>query len=705
MQHVTLFQRFSLPKGRFDCLAAGILLAFLCAWHGRVTAHLSSDAVLTLVMLLALCIAYGSLFVRLIAPVARGPAGLPFQVLTGYFVFNSLLFILALCSPWGMARNLVLLSAVAIVGLLVLRKRALPAAEHLPAEHFAGCVAIAIACLGATIWCGDAQMPLQAQDGMTIFKVWPDVYIHAREISVFAQAHGIASIHDIKLAGGRAPIYHFASYMSPAAVSLLSGATAMQVYASLQLPLGIVLTGLAAYCLMGKLFGWGPGLAATVAIVLVPDAFQQGFQNRYLSYNFMAQVNLGMLYGIACVALAWMFMLDGCRRGKFGPVLLAYGFLLTCLFYKAQLFVANSYVLMMFPFVFFRPVPRTWRIVLGVSATLFFCLVVSLAQSNPRVPLMRLDGSGISRYVLQLLHDYEPGWMLPELKRIFVSEKHGLALQAVYAAGMLLLSTFGFWLAGLAVALVKTRRTASASVWWFPVIVTGNYMLMAMGLAFDTRSVGSPDELINRPLVWAYFVMASWTAATGYRILAGELWPRGKGAAGAALILVLAIGAALHSAPNLQTFPGHPENATFAASGSVPDCFIRAAGYVRAHGAPGDIIQDDAADPQFMFAALSERQLYVGKSTFGSVSATQQVRLAELAPLAHMRDADQVRQFFASRGIAWFLQQPGTVLAWPESVLAQPSFACGGFYLFHFPRPASTHASRLPDARMFFSKG
>jgi hypothetical protein len=697
---VKQLQKFLPPQVRIDCLAAGIMLLFLLGWHWRVNGYLSMSGGLALMLLLALCIAYGSVFVRLIAPVYHGLAGLPFQVLTGYFVFNSLLFILALCSPLGMALNLLVLAAAAGAGLLLLRKRALPRADATSAEHLAGCLAIALACVGATIWCGDAQTPLQSENGNTIFKVWPDVFIHAREISVFAQSHGAGSIQDIKLAGGRAPIYHFASYLSPAAISALSGASAMQVYASLQLPLGIVLTGLAAYCLMGKLFGWGPGLAATVAIVLFPDAFQQGFQNRYLSYNFMAQVNLGMLYGIACAALAWMFMIDGCRRGKFGPVLLAYAFLIVCLFYKAHLFVANSYVLMMFPFLFFTSLPRRWRVGLGALATLVFCLAVSFSQSNPRVPLMRLDGSGIGPYVLLLLHDHNPGWAAQEMSRIFVREKHSMAIQAMYAATLLLLSTFGYWLAGLAVTLVKTWRTLPAMVWWFPIIITGNYMLMAMGLSFDTHGVGSPDELLNRPLVWAYFVMASWTAAVAYRLLAGTEWPQGRTRACGVLVLVLSLAAAMFCAPNLQTFPRHPANATFAASGSVPDCFVQAAGYVRLYGDTADVVQDSAADPQFILAALSERQLYVGKGSFNGRSATQQLRLAELAGVVQLRDAEQVRQFFASRGIAWYFQQPGTVLNWPQNLLEQAVFSCGGLRLFHFPRPASKLVADVQAAHL-----
>lgn len=689
MHPLPLTQRLSLPAVRIDILSAGIVLIFLWGWHWRVAGYLSPGAGASLVGFLALCMAYGRVFICVIAPIFRGGPGFPFQILSGYFVFNTLLFITALCSPFGMAVNLVMLTFVALLGLFAVRKREIPLDTTL-ADQWAACVAIFISCVGATICCNDIQVPT-IQDGNIIYKVWSDVFIHVREISVFAQAHGIGSIQDIKLAGGRAPIYHFASYLSPAAVSVTSGATAMEVYASLQLPFGIFLTGLAAFCLMGRLFGWGPGIAAAVAVVLIPDAFQQGFQIRYLSYKFMAQVNLGMLYGIAAAAMAWMFMIDGCRRGIVRLVFLAYVFLVVCLFYKAHLFVANSYVMMMYPLVFFVPLPRWWRVGLGIAATIIFCLVVSWSQSIPRVPTLRLDGSGIGRYLVLLLAKSEPGLIHQEFSRVFLQEKHGLAVQALYAAAMLLLSTFGLWLAGLAIALGKTWRKMPLILWSFPIIVVGNYLVTSIGLAGDAHGVGSPDELLNRPLVWAYFIVAAWTAAVGYRAFAGVGLARGGRAAGAMLALLLAVGAAMYSAPNLQTYPQY-QVPTFA-TGAVPGCLVNAANYLRLHSAATDIVQDAASDPRFRLAALAERQLYVGEEPFGGLSATQDERLAEIERLKRMTNAEQILQFFATRRIGWFLQRPDIPMAWSQSSLPQPSFSCGGYKLFHFVRDTPARAS------------
>lgn len=680
MQHFLAHRKIS-TSARIDFLSIGVLLVFLWGWHWRVNGYLSPAAGASLAFFLVICLAYGSIFMRLVAPLFTTSQYLPFQVLSGYLVFNSLLFVTALSSPAGMVANLAILSAVAAACLVLMRKCPAPTVEVTVSDRLAGCLVLAISCIGATICCSDVQVPLY-ENGNVIYRVWDDVYIHAREISVFAQAHGIGSIHDIKMAGGRAPIYHFGSYLSPAAISVLSGATAMNVYASFQLPLGILLTGIAAFCLFGKFFGSGPGIAAAVAVVLIPDAFQQGFGIRYLSYNFMAQVNLGMLYGIACAALAWMFMIDGCRRNKFGLIILSYGFLLLCLFYKVHIFVANSYALMMFPVVFFTKIRPSWRAGIGILATLIFCVAISVAQNNPRVPIMRLDGSGIGHYIVTLFRAADPGWIRTTFSRLLVTEKHNIALQSIYGATFLLLSTLGYWVICMLLVLVKTKRTIAPIVWWFPVIATGNYLIMTMGLALDTRYIGSPDELLNRPLVWVYFVVAAWTAAAGYRVLIGAALPNRKQTPYAFLTLLLATGAAVYSAPNLQTYAQY--GAPTFKSGAVPVCLVNAATYVRLHSAPHDVVLEAAADRRFKFTALSERQLYVGEEVFGGWSVQQEQRKTDAAALLKSTDAAEILEFFAARHIDWFVQRPDKLLAWPNAGLPQPEYSCGGFKVFRF---------------------
>jgi hypothetical protein len=663
------------------------LFLFLCAWHWRVVGELSLPACAALALLLALYLLYGHLFVTASARLFQNTVGFPYQLLCGYFMFNTALFVLALCSPFGMSSNVALLGGCGVAASFALRKQVRPVADAPAGEDWAPWLVLMIAAAGATIWSGDIQSPLQVQGDKTIFKVWPDVYIHVREISVFAQAHGLQTIHDIKLAGGPAPLYHFASYLSAAATSALGGASAMQVYASFQLPFGVLLTGLAAYCLVGKLLGRWPGVAAAAAVVLLPDGFHQGFANRYLSYYFMSQVNLGMLYGIACAALAWLFVLDGCRRGKLQTVLLGYVFLAICLFYKAHIFVANSYLLMMFPILFFVQLQRRWRVVAGIAATALFVGVVAYSQTNPRVPVLRLDGSGIGNYLSMLLHDYEPGVLKSFFTRIFLEESHGKPVQLVYAVAMLSLSTFGLWTLVLPAAVAGARKRVALPLLCFPLLVVANYLVMTIGLAEDARGVGTPDELLNRPLVWAHFVVAALGAGLLYHNWAGRVLPKNplRNRLLAAALLAVALCGTQYWARDLQTFPGHEDMGDFRVSNAVPTCVVNAAAFIRTHGKPTDIVQDSYGDQQFVLTALSERQLYVGAIGFGGTRREQEERRDDILRFMRLRDTAQLQQFTASRGIVWFLAYPGPVLGWPAEISEKPAYACGGYRLYRFP--------------------
>src|SRR5450830_79683 len=352
-----------LRKRTIKSLVVVMMVTFLSLWHVRTTGHLSSTAFASFVLFVFVCLAYGHAFLVATADLVKNRASLSFQFLCGFFLFNTLLFVLSLVSPFGMLTNISILSLGALV-LAALGVRRQPNVDDFH-EELPGLLCVLVSGAAATLWCSDSQAPLLIQGQTAIYQTWQDTFIHAREISAFAQAHGIGSIQDIKLSGAPAPLYHFASYLSAAAVSVLASVPAIDVYSSFQLPLGIFLTGLAAFSLAASIWGGWPAIAAAVAVVVVPDAYQQGFANRYLSYNFLAQINLGMLYGIACAAIAWIFILEGNRRGRVASILIGYFFLAVCLFYKAHIFVANAFLILIYPCLFFPGLRQRWRLILG----------------------------------------------------------------------------------------------------------------------------------------------------------------------------------------------------------------------------------------------------------------------------------------------------------------------------------------------------
>lgn len=684
----TLSLSRSRPQGRGTQLAAVVMMVgFLSLWHLRVSGHLSWSALAALLLFVLVCLAYGQAFLTATASVSRNRAGLPFQFLSGFFVFNTLLFLVSLLSPLGMLFNVSLLALGALV-LMILDARRQPVFDE-TGEALPGLLCILVAGLAATLWCSDAQAPLPIQGQAAVYQTWQDSFFHVRQISAFAQAHGIGTVQNIKMSGAPAQIYHFASYLSTAAVSVLTGAPAIDVYASFQLPFGIFLVGLAAFSLVSFIWGAWPALAAALAVLLLPDAYQQGFANRYLSYNFLAQVNLGMLYGIACAAIAWVFILEGSRRGKIASILVAYLFLAICLFYKAHVFVANAFLILIYPCLFFSGARLRWRLLAGGVLTGIFVAVVGFSQSIDGVPVLRLDGSGIGHYIVILLRDFDEGYLKAFFTQVFTLEKHAKPVEAMYVALMLLLSTFGLWLAATLLVVVAGRAKACAAIYCFPLLIIANYLVMSIGLALDTRGVGTPDELMNRPLAWAYFAVVAWTAGGAYYLATGSGLPRSRIARSALLVLsCLALTGPLVFAKDLQTYPARKGFATYGAFNAVPLCLVQASRFIRDNSRREDIIQDSENDPRFVVTALAERQLYAGESIFGKPGKKLQERLDGLVSFQALRDAAEVKSFAGSNKIDWYILQPGTPVAWPSSFIEQAVFNCDGYRIFRFTRSA-----------------
>jgi hypothetical protein len=282
---------------------------FLSIWHAKVTGRLSPGTLAVFGLIFGSSFVWGRLFTKLAPLSLTHGCSLTLQFLCGFLVLNTLLFALSLVSPLGVADNLFILAGCAVLLLVSAGGGAAPTRErrHFMPDLF--CVLISGA--GATLWCADALSPVAIDGSTMIFRTWQDSFAHARFISIFSQSHGPGTMHDFKMSAMPLGVYHYAVYVLPAAVLSLTGAGAYDLFASFLLPFGILLTGLAAYSLVASIWGAWPALAATAAVILLPDAYQQGFANRYLSYNFLQQVGPGGMYGVACSAVACIFILNG----------------------------------------------------------------------------------------------------------------------------------------------------------------------------------------------------------------------------------------------------------------------------------------------------------------------------------------------------------------------------------------------------------
>jgi len=692
---LTQFEERFQVGGYFSLYLITVAL-FLSMWHSRVTHRFSLWAFAVFAALCGLSLIYGRFFIKLTSFSFKATHGFSIQFLCGYLVLNTLLFLLSLFTPFAVATNVLILTGC---GLLILRFCPGTTKDiRKPVDYLPDFLCLLLSGMAATLWCTDSLSAVVSDGQNTVYPIFADSFFHVRAISGFAQAHGLNTTSDMRMSGHPTPIYHYAMYVTPAALSFFAKSSAYATFVSFVLPFGIVLTGLAAFSLAGSIWGTWPGIAATLAVTLLPDAYQQGFGNKFLSYHFFQQAAPGGLYGVACVAIAWIFILDGCKTGTFVSILCGYAVLIISLAYKAQFFVANAFLLMIYPCVFFPRLRIKWRIISAILLASLFVFVVGLSQHVDGIPTLRLDGSGIKSYALRILSISEPGFFKSLFYGALVLGQQSNAIFGLSAGAMLLLCTFGLWTAVYLLASFSLKGRIEAATFFFPLLVTTNYLVMSLGLALDAGRIARPEELLHRPFVWAYFVVAAWTGASLYTFWFGNAPPRtGSARIFAGIVALLSFSAPLVYARNIQTLPtvkGFESHRTF---NSVPSALVEASVYIRKHSDIRDIIQDSDNDPRFVVTALAERQCFAAGRQLqkkGDLITAQlwsprlpeglRERLDELVAFKKMGDEASLADFIRRHKISWYILRPESEVAWPTSFLESSVFNSGGYRVYHF---------------------
>ena len=665
------------------------IVLFLWIWHSLLTRTLSLTAFAVFFILCVLALVYGRLFTKLTSLSLKTSDNFSLQFLCGYFLVNTTLFVLSLVTPFSIVINAFILTTCGLLLALFLPRRANDSPK--PASYLPNLLCILLSGMGATLWCTDSLKPALSDGHVTIYQMWIDCFFHARQISAFSHSHGLRSLSDFRMSGAPVVPYHYASYATPAAVLALTDSSALDVFASFMLPFGILLTGVAAFSLAGSIWGIWPGLAATIAVVLLPDAYQQEFGNKYLSYHFLQQVAPTGLYGIPCVSLSWIFVLDACRSGKFASLFFAYAFTLITLIYSAFFFVANALLIMIYPCLFFSTVKASWRFIIAIFLAASFVLIVLLSQHSPNIPTLRFDGSGIKQYASALLISFDPGFLKSFFTRELGGQQYPTLVFQIYMAGMVVACAFGVWILAYGVVCLFTKARTEEKAFLLPLFVLINYIVMVLGLASDAKRIGGPNDLVHRPFVWAYFVIVAWTSAGIYALLIGNGPPRSTLARFFTVIFVFSsFVVPIVFARNTQTMAVWKGLDSYKTMDSVPSGLVEACQYIRRKSGAEDIIQDSENDAKLVITALAERQDYAVESLNGEyhyrVPEGLHQRLDEVAAFKQMEDTDKLNEFVRNQTISWYILRPSSVVAWPASFLEASVFNSGGFRVYHFTR-------------------
>jgi hypothetical protein len=422
-------------------------------------------------------------------------------------------------------------------------------------------------------------------------------------------------------------------------------------------------------------------LAAAASLLLLPDGAQIGMQNTFMSYHWLTQISPSASYGLAFLALAWLFVLLGCTRGS--PLQLVTGWLIAGVLavYKLHFFIASALLLLLVPALFFRgPLGPRKRALWAVSAVAVYAVTIVIVQRVPGVPTIRFDGSSV-REIFALIKQFAPRGALRDFLDGRLGPEHSLFSNLTIGVPYVLFSVLGLFAPLLVIFAICLRKRASAVLVLFPLLLVANFLAMFLGLALDLRS-STPDELSHRPVMIVYFVVAAWVGgAAGLLLLESRRLGRfARPALVCLAVLLLALPALAGSGVQrmwaMRMF----------SPVRVPIGLVRAAEYMRDHGDSHDVFQDSQFDRTCAVAALAERSNYAARTLTimdYNIDLLQQ-RIAFIERFMELRDAPAVVATAHQIGLRWFLLEPGDQLGWPAEIAQRPAFELDGYRLYRF---------------------
>jgi hypothetical protein len=321
-----------------------------------------------------------------------------------------------------------------------------------------------------------------------------------------------------------------------------------------------------------------------------------------------------------------------------------------------------------------------WRAALVLSLATGYFVVLGISQLSSSVPVMRLDGSGLA-YYSSLVMDNQDDGIVRRFWLSAIAAFHGSwILRALTFAPVIVITTFGFVAPLYLSIFFRIKKTSGAAIAFFPVLVAVVYVLMATCLSLDTRHIGNPEELLNRPFVWAYFILLVWAVAGAYQCLFGDRTPPSAPAKYAVIALVLCLLAVpVLQRTEIQTYKlwgiGYQE---------LPICQVKAADFVRANSGPRDVIQDSLNDRRFILSGLSGRQSFAIDTGGIRAPAGVDARLASLRMVKSLGTPSQVEAFMKENSIAFYVTNPDDSVAWVNVMNGNKVFQCDQYRVYRF---------------------
>ena len=656
----------------YSSIACLAISAFLIAWITLASGSFNLRSALFLLVLPWVLLRAGGI----ISAALRLPSFFALDFLLGVAVVSVLILAWKVFVPLSLwVALIVILIAVAGVPKFLAHQQRDPLSRL-------GLLGIIVSLVAATAWSQDLISPTIAVKDGVVFKPGADFFFHATIVARSLGTQTLIQVGNYEWQGFPAFFYHYASYSLASCLAKVGHVPAYDTVVGFWAPFGSFLTGLASYALARAIWSQGAGLAALMATFLIPDAWLLNVAHPIYGYFWIQEVAPAGAYAVATAGTALILIARGASEGRRAWV--ASGAVVGALvvFFKVQIFAAAFPLLLSFAVLAWPP-RRRWRwLVLGACVIAGLALL-PLTNRFYVGPNVRFDFSG-SDWYWKLLANMARGTPTESWYEVFrVGQPFPSHL--VEAIGLLLINALGIFavVAPFVWLFAVWRKTWQASD-GISVTAIAIFLLMTFGLSGDLRS----SELIHRPFVWTYWLVASLTAGRLFSIAAERCMRFATAIVIVSIVALMLVPARYGS--GLQ--PGKWPGAKAYSSLRLDRGLVESAHYIRSQPPTNAVAQDSHLEKLLILGGLSERPSFAARPEMWKLASKAfrespyQARLRKLQSLQEATNIPDLQRSIRETGIRWYLLHPGDSNVWPAEFRDHPSFESDGYKVYDMQR-------------------
>ena len=365
--------RAIMKAAAYSLLLSAILIADLA-----ICGHAPSfSGIVFLAWLPFSCVTWGLIYFRSFSLSERNLMAVESCLITGFWLSSLALLVPVFLSP-SFLFTFVLIASWNIAPLCFLILR--PDALRIINLQWSNLWILLTVGVAMSLWCQTGIIQkIQGVDQIT-FLPWSDHFVHSSMIQRLYECQKLGVPQEFGLLYGiSAPLYHYGSYMMSVVLRAASEIPAINISTAFWLPMGAILSGLAAFALGNGLWGKKEGIAACVAVTLLPDPYMYGCGLGYFSYHFLGQTGAALYYAEAITAIGLIVIATAIRSGARKALIAGFIPIISSVFFKAHVFAVAFPAACLWTILFFPSMTKIrramWMLVVGA----WLCNISSLS--------------------------------------------------------------------------------------------------------------------------------------------------------------------------------------------------------------------------------------------------------------------------------------------------------------------------------------